>query len=367
MWLRRALSRFVVVWFCLPCVLGGVAPAFAKSSVQSTLEAWRTRNPGSVVSIAVVSGVGVVFASSSAAMTEHSTVVIGSAAKSLVSLAAMRLVDEGRLNLDASVLPLVPELRSWNGYGGRVTMRHLLTHDAGFPAFLPVPHAGFTTVEAAVTELANGPWDMPGRAVGLYSNAGYVVAGLVIERLSGLSLEAYLTRFVLEPLGVRDGGFLDSAFAPIVAPRGTLNLLGSWSLPTLFTRVYAAASGTLALSAADAVGYVKWLVNSGGPAGVLTPTSRAEWLRVQKQVLVHSGVVAWEGKVSEYALGWFSGVRGGVRSWWHPGNTGTSSSFVGFSPERGVGVVVLCDADRAKAVEELGLALLDAARADATR
>jgi CubicO group peptidase (beta-lactamase class C family) len=242
-----------------------------------------------------------------------------------------------------------------------------LTHSAGFPAFLPVPDAGFTTVEAAVTELANGPWDMPGRMIGRYSNAGYVVAGLVIERLSGLSLEAYLTRFVLEPIGVVDGGFLASAFPPVVAPRGTLDLLGMWSVPTLFTRVYAAASGTLALSASDAARYLNWLVAPRGSTPVVKPSSSAEWLRVQTRVFVPDGFLAWNGKVSDYALGWFSGFRGGTKVWWHPGSTGTSSTFLGFSPERGVGVAVLCSADRAKAVEELGFALLEATLNNAPR
>jgi CubicO group peptidase (beta-lactamase class C family) len=71
--------------------------------------------------------------------------------------------------------------------------------------------------------------------------------------------------------------------------------------------------------------------------------------------------------VSDYALGWFSGFRGGTKVWWHPGSTGTSSTFLGFSPERGVGVAVLCSADRAKAVEELGFALLEATLNNAPR
>jgi CubicO group peptidase (beta-lactamase class C family) len=129
---------------------------------------------------------------------------IGSITKTFVGTAVMRLVERGEIDLDTPVRTYLPELELADSDAAeRATMRHLLTHTGGwvgdyFDDLGPGEDA-LTRMVAAMVEL---PQVTPLGAVWSYNNAGFYVAGRVLERLGGKPFEALLRELVLDPLGL---------------------------------------------------------------------------------------------------------------------------------------------------------------------
>jgi len=116
-----------------------------------------------------------------------------------LTTACMLLVDEGKLALDEPVQRYVPEFR---GAGKeRVTVRHLLTHSAGLPAWRPLYREADSRATAVwivnTTPLATPP----GQAY-VYSDLGAIVLTEVVEHIAGEPLDALLERRVFRPLGM---------------------------------------------------------------------------------------------------------------------------------------------------------------------
>ena len=136
--------------------------------------------------------------------------------KTFTAIAILQLRDRGRLSLDDPAVRYVPELRQvHDAYGGveDITIRHLLTHSAGFrnPTWpwdcddpkncdwQPFEPTRWAQVAAMLpyTNIAFKPgsrWS--------YSNLGYVFLGQIIERLSGDDFEVYIDKNILKPLGM---------------------------------------------------------------------------------------------------------------------------------------------------------------------
>ena len=125
---------------------------------------------------------------------------IGSVTKPLTALAALQLVDAGALDLHRDIRDYLPDL----GLQYAITAHQLLTHTAGFDEKFA---GGFTSSPAHLQPLADylrryvAHAMRPGRAYS-YSNTNYAVAGLLVERLSGLAYEQYLEERIFTPLAM---------------------------------------------------------------------------------------------------------------------------------------------------------------------
>jgi CubicO group peptidase (beta-lactamase class C family) len=125
--------------------------------------------------------------------------------------AAMALVDRGSLDLDAPVALYLP--RFTGGGKERVTVRMLLNHTSGLPAYRPL-HQLATTREGAIDRLYEVPLiALPGTRVD-YSDLNAILLGLVVEHLSGVSLAEFAGSAIFRPLGMRR-----TVFAPEVADK----------------------------------------------------------------------------------------------------------------------------------------------------
>jgi len=131
--------------------------------------------------------------------------------------AAMLLVNEGRLDLDARVVDYIP----WWGRGDptkeQVTIRHLLLHRAGLPPFRPffLEMEGQTAFENAIADL--GLDYIPGERT-VYSDIGFMTLAFVIERIAGTSFDVLLANRVWPMLGMSDTHFTpDEALLPRIA------------------------------------------------------------------------------------------------------------------------------------------------------
>ncbi|MBT8399227.1 MAG: beta-lactamase family protein [Rhodothermia bacterium] len=112
--------------------------------------------------------------------------------------AVMLLVAEGKIDLDAKTSEYIPEFRA--GSAG-VTVRHLLTHSSGLPAFRRL-YLETETAEAAIdTVFATELLYSPGSSY-IYSDLGAILLGLIVERVSGQPLDRFVSSRVFEPLGM---------------------------------------------------------------------------------------------------------------------------------------------------------------------
>lgn len=141
---------------------------------------------------------------------------IASSTKAFTATVLLQLAGEGRLSLDDSLAQWLPDVLTGNGYQPeRITLRQLLNHTSGVhdPATTPEFFAPYleegdrahviTPREVIERAEAHGPDFAPGTDVA-YSNTGYLLAGLVIERATGHPVETEIARRVLEPLGLHD-------------------------------------------------------------------------------------------------------------------------------------------------------------------
>ncbi|MFW5947162.1 MAG: serine hydrolase, partial [Gemmatimonadota bacterium] len=173
--------------------------------------------PGAVVAVGTSRGGVRIRASGRTGWGGNAPVVTDSTVYDIASLtkvvgtasAVMRLVDTGRLSLDA---PLSRHLPAWptGGWRDRVTIRRLLTHRAGLPGFVRFWHPaegglrGDSAIVAAIADLE--PAYAPGTRY-LYSDPGFILLGAAVEAVADTTLDAFLASEVFGPLGMHDTGF----------------------------------------------------------------------------------------------------------------------------------------------------------------
>jgi CubicO group peptidase (beta-lactamase class C family) len=143
-----------------------------------------------------------------------------STTKGMTALCAHRLVDEGRLDLDAPVATYWPEFAQQGK--GEITVRQLISHQAGLPAIrkaLP-QEAMFDWDQMTEALAAEEPWWPPGAKHGYHAVTFGWLVGEVVRRITGQSLGTYFAKEVAEPLGadffIGFGPELDERVAPLV-------------------------------------------------------------------------------------------------------------------------------------------------------
>ncbi|HLZ07256.1 MAG TPA: serine hydrolase domain-containing protein, partial [Chloroflexota bacterium] len=130
---------------------------------------------------------------------------IGSISKTFTATAIMRLVEAGKLELDAPLRTFVPKLRlADTTVARRVTLRHVLSHTGGWAGdFFPDTGSGDDALAKAAALVAKLPQLTPLGSVWSYNNAGFYLAGRAIELATGRSYESALQELVLDPLGLK--------------------------------------------------------------------------------------------------------------------------------------------------------------------
>ena len=183
-----------------------------REGIQGASLAWVT--DGRIEAIEIT---GLADAASTTPVTRETIYHWASITKTFTAVAIMQLRDQGKLTLDDPIVDYVPELALvHNPYGKMrdITIRHLLSHSAGFrggtwpwggdKAWHPFEPPSWEQVAAMMpyTEILFPPG---GRYS--YSNPGIIFLGRVIERLSGEPFESHIDKQILRPLGMRDTFF----------------------------------------------------------------------------------------------------------------------------------------------------------------
>jgi CubicO group peptidase (beta-lactamase class C family) len=255
-----------------------------------------------------------------------------------MTTAMMQLVAAGEVELDAPVQRYLPEFTG--PYKERVTVRHLLTHSSGLPAWRPL-YKEAERPEQALALVYQTPLDTVPGARTVYSDLGAILLGKVVERVSGESLDRYLAGHVFGPLGMTETMYRpDSALLPRVAPTE----VDPWRQRKLRGEVHdenayalGGVSGHAGLfsSAHDLTLFAQSLLTSyrGGGPGVVPTAALLQFTAVQDSTRSKRGL-GWETPSGENS----AGHRLSRRSFGHTGFTGTS---LWIDPERDLFVLLL--------------------------
>jgi len=245
----------------------------------------------------------------------------------LTAPALMQFWEQGAFQLDDPVARYLPAF----GNAGKqaITIRHLLTHYSGLPPDLPLDtpwHGKDTAVRLAMTSPLSGT---PGGSF-VYSDINFIVVGLLVEHFSGLTLDAYTRRAILEPLAMADSFYLPApALLPLIAPTQfdeTGHMLrGVVHDPTARRMGGVAGHAGLFSDAADMAHYAQSLLDrrAGRPSAFPLKPETLVMMSTPRQPA---------GKTDLRGLGWdinthYSSPRGtvfGPTSFGHTGFTGTS-------------------------------------------
>ncbi len=210
----------------------------------------------------------------------------------------MQLVERGDVRLDAPVQQYLPEFAGINKE--RVTIRHLLTHSSGLPAHRTLWLESESADEAKRIVLATPLDTVPGTRY-VYSDLGAMLAGWVIERVTGKSLDAYLTDAVFAPLAMTDTRYHPEAgelarIAPTeIDPWRGRHLRGEVHDENAFRLGGVSAHAGLFSSAADLSRFAQMMLNGGELGGrrVVRPQTLSDFTRVQDAALSHRAL-GWE-------------------------------------------------------------------------
>jgi CubicO group peptidase (beta-lactamase class C family)/D-alanyl-D-alanine dipeptidase len=256
----------------------------------------------------------------------------GSVSKPFTALGVLRLVERGRLALDSPVTAVLP------GVAAGATVRQLLAHRAGMQREPSVGHyldATSPSLAATAASLRGRPPVFPPGTRFKYSNAGFAVAGHLIERVSGEPFPAWMQREVLAPLGMHASGFAPDTLT--LAAAVTVTAEGR-RLPAPRFALGEAPAADLATSALDLGSAVAALLQRRGPVSGATLDSM--WQPQFSPATLHAG----------YGLGFRVSALDGRRRIGHSGAVHGFVSELALLPEAGVGVVVLASRDLATAV-----------------
>ena len=129
---------------------------------------------------------------------------IGSVSKQFLAVAVLRLVQEGKLSLDDRVGRYLPALTRAND----ITIRQLLSHTSGYQDYYPLDYvARFmldpVTADGILDRWAKIPLDFEPGTQWQYSNTNFVVAGRIVERVTGMPLFSFLQSRIFGPLGMK--------------------------------------------------------------------------------------------------------------------------------------------------------------------
>ena len=251
--------------------------AFNGSAIKTLLDGAVAKGALHGVAAVVVDRNGLLFHHAAGEAGEHTLFRNASMTKAVATTAALQLVEQGRLNLDASVESILPEfglLTVLDGFDGdqprlrapasKATVRQLMTHTAGLGYFFanekllryhaltsePNPLSG--QKRSLSVPLVNDP----GTAWEYGTNTDWL--GLVVEKLAGQSLGNYVRQHVYGPLGMND-----STFAPSAEQRGRLLRL-----------MQRQADGSLAPSPHDLPPTSEWDAGGHGSYGTIQDYGR---------------------------------------------------------------------------------------------
>jgi CubicO group peptidase (beta-lactamase class C family) len=267
---------------------------------------------------------------------------VGSISKSFVALALLKLQEEGKINLEARLHDLAPEIPMQNAWESAHPVRivNLLEHTAGFD-----------DMEAAEVYNVHDPYDYPLLEVFKrfqepqnvrwqpdtrmsYSNPGYGIAGYLIEKIAGKPYDKYIQENFLQPIGMTnsDFRFTDANKALLAAGYD-----GKTTKPVGYPYIYLRPAGDLKASPGELAKLVQFFLRRGvvGHTRLLAPES------IARMETPKTSSASQHGLRLGYGLANYTEVACGVLTHGHDGGIDGFISSYRYMPEQEWGYVVL--------------------------
>jgi CubicO group peptidase (beta-lactamase class C family) len=278
---------------------------------------------------------------------------VGSISKSFVALALLHLVEQGKLDLNARLKDIAPEILFRNPWEANdpVRVADVLEHTAGFddmhpngaynltdPQDIPL----LTVLDRASSSLVSR-WPPAERMS--YSNEDYGIAGYLIEKITGEPYEKYVRETVLTPLGMTESGF---QLTDAIRGELTQGYEGHPPRPVPYHNIYLSPAGDLKSSPAEMVHLVQMFLNRGkvGNVELFQPET------IARMEVPQTTLAARKGLTVGYGIANYSEFVSGYESHGHDGGIDGFISTYRYLPALGLGDVVLLNSSSSGAALE---------------
>jgi putative ATP-binding cassette transporter len=261
---------------------------------------------------------------------------LGSCSKAFTSIAALKLVDEGKLDLDSSVSYYLPWFRVlFEGRIADVKVKHLLHHTSGIPwntiSQIP-PSLDSGALEQTIRTLVDNELNNKPGTQYEYATINYDVVALIIEKISGISFERFAQREVLQPLGLLSTTIGEPVDRQAMAKGHKVSFFHPWNYQAPVFKGNNAAG--YFISNAEDMG--RWLQFQMGMFSSQLYDIAMKSQERDESVPLHN--------MSSYAMGWEISLNG-TGEIYHGGLNPAFTSYMAFRPQRKIGVVVLANSN----------------------
>lgn len=273
-------------------------------------------------------------------ITEDTYFMIGSLTKSFTALAILKLIEQGKIDLNADIRKYIPDFSIKNLDGGEttITVNHLLTHTSGLMIDYYLRDNGKEI--QSDTELLSQIKDeylcfKPGSA-SKYSNVGYRLLGIIIERVTGERFEKYIEKEVFKPLGLRQTSFL---YTDEIAAHMSKGHNGNTEISRIDNEDKPASG--LYSTLRDLTVFLRFLSSSSNASNAEFNSSRIVGSIIKNADLT---IDTFYDNTNIYSSGWylnsyqFKGIRTTISG---SGNINGFSSAMTYIPEERLGIVIL--------------------------
>jgi CubicO group peptidase (beta-lactamase class C family) len=287
-----------------------------------------------------IRGLGVTNVEDPLPVTEHTVFPIASISKTFTTTAMMRLVEQGKIDLRAPVRTYLPDFRVRDEAASRdVTVWHLLTHLGGWEGQVSGPERGTETLKNFVSSITDLMQVAPPGKAWSYNNAGFSIAGRVIEVVTGTPINRAMRDLVFQPLGLEHAGtstgeFIVQRFAPGHSTRD-----GKTTLQRPFSASTSVTAGGVGLCMTDLIAYARFHMGDGTSAKGERVLKR-ESLEQMRTAQLHK-----QGTDDDIGLAWHIRQVGPIRTFGHGGTLGGHILLLEIVPERNFAIAILTNAN----------------------
>ncbi len=290
--------------------------------------------------VVTVRGLGVTNIEDPLSVTAHTVFPIASISKTFAATAMMRLVEQGKVDLHAPVRTYLPEFRVRDEAVSRdVTVWHLLTHLGGWEGQVSGPERGSETMKDFVASLSDLMQVAPPGAAWSYNNAGFSIAGRVIEVVNGTSINRAIQDLVFRPLGLEHAGTTAGEFIVQRFAAGHITRDGKATLQRPFVASTSVTAGGVGLCITDMMTYVRFQMGDGTAANgerVLTRAS-LDAMRVPQ--------MRKQGTDDDIGIAWHLRTMGSIHTASHGGTLSGHNLLLEIVPERNFAISILTNSN----------------------
>ena len=308
-------------------------------------------------------GAGLLNKATGVECTADSAFQIGSITKIFTTTLIMQLVEAGRLSLDDPVIKHLPDFALADLAAARaVTVRQLLNHTSGIEGdFFPADDPEGPSVGGYVRKMCLLPsLYPPGQGPVSYCNSGFVLAGRLIEVLTGLTWQSAVMERICKPLGMpvafahpHEALRFRAAMGHMPDPKDDKSMIAA---PITYLPISMAPAGSvLMMSAESLLLFAKAHLNDGAYGNGQRLLS-AESARAMREPATK--LPAFSPLMSHIGLGWFVADRPGYRMVAHTGGTIGQSTLLAAYPEHKVAYALFVNSPSGKLFEEADKLLL---------